>query len=240
MSFALLSRPKRLVFIREAIRIVETDPVISAAMAAKGYNPERLAEGLALQANVETLTQAREVNYGSGIEATGIVAELEKEIRGFYSSHRKLARVAFKGQRGQYQKLVLVKAFPKTRESLIQSARHFYTQVVEQADLLAGVTPYGLTGEIAEERLAGIANLEAAMQAQQVKRAEAEVMTRKRQEAIDAFDAWSLEFLGIARLVFKKDRAQLKKLGLPIVNRSRASGEEEGGEAAPGDVAGVE
>ena len=240
MSFTLLSRPQRLAFIREAIRIVETDAVVNAAMVAKGYTPERLSEGLGLQETAESFTQAREVNYGSGIEATSIVNDLQKKIRGFFSSHRKLAREAFKGQSGQYEKLTLVTPIPASREKLVQSTRHFYTQIAEQPDLLAGVTPYGLTGAVAEERLAEIASLEAAMQSQQIQRAEAEVMTRKRQAAMEAFDEWSLEFLGTARLVFKKEKAQLKKLGLPIVIRSKTKGQEEeekaeGGEAESGE-----
>ena len=75
---------------------------------------------------------------------------------------------------------------------------------------------------------------------QQRKRAEAEVVLQKRREAMEALDAWSFEFLGTAKLVFNGDKAQLKKLGLPVVvGRGKVAEVKpsEGSGDAVGDVA---
>ena len=62
----------------------------------------------------------------------------------------KLARVAFKKDAGQYEKLILTKGIARNREKFVQQARHFYNQILGLADIQTVLEPYGLSTEVVE------------------------------------------------------------------------------------------
>lgn len=98
----------------------------------------------------------------------------------------------------------------------MQQARNMYLEIQAHEDVLDALSTAGISRETILSRLEVVASFAEAMEQQQHQVAEAELATRKRREAMEALDEWMLDFLSAARYVFRKDRAQLKKIGLPI------------------------
>ena len=94
--------------------------------------------------------------------------------------------------------------------------QHFYGQILAIVEILELTSRFGLDEATITGQLEYATLLESAMQEQQHKRAEAQVITRERREAMEALDQWMVEFLGTARLVFRNNKEQLKKM-LPAV-----------------------
>ena len=214
MNYTDLSVQKRLVTSKEAINAVLDDQELSETLAKKGYPAEELAVGLSLQDNALKLYQTRIVEYGTGINTTGVLSELTRSTRGFVVAHRNIARTALKDASGLLDKLRLRQPLSKQRDVFLLQVRHFYTEIVELPEILDKVTPYGVTADVVAALLEQVGVLESAMNAQQQKRAEARALRVKRDAAIAALDDWTVEFLGTYRLVFRKQPDQLRKLGV--------------------------
>ena len=215
MSYTELPIIKRLVLSKEAIGIVQNDPVLLARLEAWGYTLERLAVGLEKQAEAARLLEDRNVSYGTGIAATAITQEVRDGIRDTLVDDRNIARVALKRRPGLAQQLRLSGRLDTSREQMLVRAQHFYRKIQELPEVQVLLDPFSLTAAVIAERLERVDALAAAMQDQQHKRAEATVVTRRRKEAMRALDDWMIEFLGAARLAFRKEQEQLRKLGLP-------------------------
>ena len=216
MSYVDLTIIERLALSREAIGIVQNDEVLQERLAARGYTAVVLSDGLQKQEEAFRQHQHRQVVFGDGIAATAEVEKLEQVVRGVLNGHRRIAQIALQNQAGFYQQLRLAQPLGTKRTVLVSRAQHFYQQILDLPAMQALLDPLDLTVEAVTAHKARVDALEAAMQEQQHRRAEAEVKTRQRREAMAALDAWMLEFLGVARLVFKREPKQLKKLGLPV------------------------
>lgn len=212
MNYTKLSVQKRLVSSKEAIIAVMEDPALGEPLAKKGYPAEELAIGLSLQDNALKLYQARIVEYGTGIDSTGMLDELTQSVRGFAVAHRNIARTALKNASGLLNKLRLRQPLSYQRDVFLLQVRHFYTEIAELPEILEKVTPYGVTADVVAALLGQVDELESTMHDQQQKRAEARALRIKRDQAIAALDDWTVEFLGVYRLVFRKQPDQLSKL----------------------------
>ena len=96
---------------------------------------------------------------------------------------------------------------------------------------------YKMTAEVIDGRVVELAELVEAINDQQVKKAEAQVATQRRREAMEELDAWMNRFILVARQAFRDDRKQLEKLGLVVVLNPVKPEEEEASEAEQTDEA---
>jgi len=213
MNYKRLSVQKRLISSKEAILTVLEDPSLSERLAGKGYPAEELAVGLSLQDEALKLYQTRIVEYGTGVVSTETLNELSKSVRSFAVSHRNIARRALQDSPGLLDKLRLRQTLSVQRDVMLMQIRHFYTEIFGLPEVLEEVAPYGIMANVVEARLADVDALEAAMKEQQQRRAEAQELTVKRNQAIADLDNWTVEFLGTVRLTFRNQREQLNKLG---------------------------
>ena len=101
-------------------------------------------------------------------------------------------------------------------ERILQQARYLYLEIQAHSYLTAAITPFGITPETVVNRLIQLDELAEATQEQQRQSAQDNLATQRRQAAMAVLDDWMSDFLNIARIVFRRNPAQLKKLGLPI------------------------
>jgi len=214
MNYKRLPISVRLVSIKEAILSVLEDPELGIPLAGRGYPIEELEIGLQLQREAVSLFQSRYVKYGTGVRATEMLKEKIKTIRGIAASHRNIARVMLKESPGLREKLRLKEPLAKERDVLFMQVRHFYTTIRDLSELSQLLVPVGITEEVVTGSLADVDALERAMLDQQQYRADARVMTVRRNELLAELDEWTIQFFGTARLVFRGKKEQLKKMGL--------------------------
>ena len=214
MNYKRLPISVRLVSIKEAILSVLEDPELGIPLAGRGYPIEELEVGLDLQKEAVSLFQSRYVKYGTGVRATEMLKAKIKTIRGIAASHRNIARVMLKDSPGLREKLRLKEPLARERDVLFMQVRHFYTTIRELSELRELLAPLGITDDVVAASLAHVDALERAMMDQQQFRADAKVMTVKRNEVLAELDEWTIQFFGTARLVFRGQKERLKKMGL--------------------------
>ena len=217
MSYKRLTNTKRLFFSQEALTIAQTDTIIAAILLKVGYTPEAIGEGLTLYTDAFTAATVRQVKFGEQVVATKAVNTLFKQLKSQFSRDRRLVRGLLARDRASYEPYGLNRRIQDNREAFISQAAFFYREVEDATELLSALSAqYGMTSAIFEERRQGIEGLVEAMRIQQTKRAEAQVATQRRREAMARLDDWMVTFVGIARQAFKEDRKQLEKLGLAV------------------------
>ena len=216
MSYRRLTKPERLLFINDAIQIILRDPVLSDAFATVGYTPQRLSEASLLEERARTLWYRRQVEYGIRLESTGAMLELERFVATNLRKDRQLARVVLDASPGLYEKLRLNGAIERKRDRMVLQALHFYGESINMVDIQSQLAGVGLSLEVLQERQGSVSSLNEAMQRQQHQSGEAIIATKESQDAMDVLDRWVLQFLAIARAIFKEDEEQLHKLGMPL------------------------
>ena len=216
MSYLNQNIPKRITFTGEALAIVQSDPFLSTAMAENGYPAEQLAIGETFQQAARATWVIQETEFVGRLEASESVQELEKTLRAFVVADRKIVQVALRAFPKRYAQLRMARRLQRNRANLLQQINNIYEEVLAHADILAGLESFGLTAAVINDRLQLVDDFAEAMQVQQRQTAEAEIATRRRQEAMQALDDWMRDFLDTARFVFRNDPRQLKKIGIPV------------------------
>ena len=214
MNYTRLPIPDRLVSVKEAILTVLEDVELRTLFARRGYPEEELKFGLSLQETAVQLFQARFVQYGRGVNATKELKAQVKRVRGIAAAHRSAARSALGGEQGLFDQLRLNEHLVKDRDNMLMQVRHFYTALKCLPQVQVHLAPYGLIPEVIESSIQQVEVLEKIMQEQQHKKGSAKAITVQRNRAIAELDDWTLQFFGTARLLFRKQKAQLNKLGL--------------------------
>ena len=74
MYYLNKSITKRLITSREAIEIVQSEPIISDRMSTVGFSSAEMANGQAYQQDAERLHSTQDVEYGNQVAATQTLA----------------------------------------------------------------------------------------------------------------------------------------------------------------------
>lgn len=214
MRFRNLSISTRLILSERIISLANQDPELGHLLARKGYPPEELAVGLALQEEAHRCVSKRYVAQEERLKATARVKALERTVRRFAVDDRNIARIALRGHKGLLAAVIRSRKIGRNRIDLVFQAQAFYAGVIRDPDVAHLLGFYGITVENARDRLATVQDLQAAMAVQKNKRGTAIVMTESQHKALRAHDDWMIEFIATARIAVKRDRGQLAKLGI--------------------------
>ena len=121
--------------------------------------------------------------------------------------------------RASFQQFGLNAQLESGRERWITQAQLFYQEVLDTEWLLEQLqSQFKIAAGLINQRIEQLLSLEEAMQAQQVQRAEAQLMTRRKREAMRKLDRWMATLLTVARRAFLDDPKQLVKLGITVKN----------------------
>lgn len=214
--YTKLSTLKRLAFSERALAIAQSDPVLKEAFAEEGFSEERFLIGQTKRQRASALQIDQEVEYSSRLEVTGQLEELFERVRAAFITDRGIAKIALKRSPGLFERLKMIGVTRENRDLFLQQARHFYQEVLADAEVVGIVSQYSLTQEVLESRQQDVVALVNAMHAKQLQSAEALLATRRRREAMAELDDWMIKFLFVAKRVFKNNPRQLEKLGIPV------------------------
>lgn len=220
--YSTKSIPSRLTHAEEIITTVAVDEAIRGRLEATGYTESRFQEVQGLLEQAQQLETNQQVQLGKQTSATSALNELTQVIRLKFVGDRRITRHVLKKDPLLTEELRLHLNTKKRREALIRQMTHFYEEVVKYPELMVKLSAgYNLTAELFATRREEIGTLIQAIQVQQYQVGQARVATRDRQEAMKELDAWMSAFIGMARQVFRGEKANLEKLRIHVQPRSR-------------------
>lgn len=214
MNYRKLDLSQKLTFIKEAITISLSDSSLSEPLSRFGVTADYLHGGLALQEEMGELDRIQQAKYGKRIQLTAQVDVLYDKVVKTLRKDRAIVLTVLKDSRGIDNQLGLKGRLKTNRERVMRQGRNFYNELLTDQNLRLLLEPYNFSEATIQARLADIDALADAMTEQQVKRAEAIIATRKRENAMAVLDNWTAQFIGIARQTFREDKKQLEKLGI--------------------------
>lgn len=216
MYYPSKSISKRLITAREAIEIVQSEPVISERMSSVGFSPVEMANGQTFQEDAERLHSTQDVEYGNQVAATQTLTSIADDIRSRLIVDRRIALTALKSLPGLMRQLRLTGAVAGLNEALYNQASHFYTELLNNGEALERMAVFGTTTEMLTVRLELVTAMGEAMKAQQIRIGQAQITTARRREAMQKLDTWMSRFIKAARLAFLDEPRELKKLGIYV------------------------
>jgi len=159
--------------------VLRDDAETGALLADFGYDPDAVADALALVDAVQDAIATQQREYAEQYAATRNVARLTEALRVPYVRHVRLARVVFDRGTFGHDLLGLAGDRADTPAALVAQARTFYAGVSnpEVAEALMRVR---ITPDVAVEQVARMAALESALAVQQREKGEAQQATRTR------------------------------------------------------------
>lgn len=218
-TYTSLSIYERLYVSKETIAVVQNDPIIAEKLLEFGYTPDRIAIGESYHADAFNTTQQREDHFGNQLLATKARNELFKKLSGQFTADRRIVREVLDKDRASFQQFGLNAQLESNYERRITQAQLFYQEVLATEWLLEQLqSQFNIDAALINQRIEQLQSLEEAMQAQQVQRAEAQLMTLRKREAMRKLDRWMATLLTVARRAFQDDPKQLVKLGITVKN----------------------
>ncbi len=190
---------------------------IAPALLAYGYSPAELAIGTDLLTNAVDKHQAQVREYGDQYRATDDLHLKLTTAKAIYTKHVDVARVAFKKERGILAEINASGSRKQSHSGWLGQAKTFYKNILEKAELKAGMAKFGQTEAILNSAFDKVNAVETALLKQQKETGEAQTATRTRDKALDALALWSDDFVDIARIALKDEPHLLEILGLKQV-----------------------
>jgi hypothetical protein len=209
-----LSTDQRLHDIGIALQNTTEDAVIKTELAEFGYTATKLAEGQALHAAAEALHRKQKEEYGEQLTATDALDTAREAANDLYLRHLKIARVAFKNDRGIQDKLDINGRRKETLSGWLGQAKQFYTTALNAPSIQASLATFGLTAAKLTAAQDLIQAVEEAAATQSREKGEAQEATRLRDLALEDLYEWISDFKTIARVALQDVPQQLEKLGV--------------------------
>ena len=208
----------RLLAAQIAIENALNDEEIAPLLTAYGYDVTKLNVGNALRQAAMQEVQRQVEEYGDQFTATDIVNQAWQQANAEYMKHVKIARVAFKNERGAFQKLALDGQRKRTLSGWLGQARQCYSNALSDTHVQNVLLGFGIDVAALTAAQALVDAAEQASAAQESEKGDAQQATLERNKAMQALDAWMSDFIAIARIALAGKPQLLEKLGVQVKN----------------------
>ncbi len=181
------------------------DHALQERMTLYGFPPLRMQEGKNLLENAQHLHAQKDDLYFAWRTLSGQVGKDREAALQTFVDHVQVARVAFRKNPEVLEQLKINKINRSKKWEWTVQAGRFYTLITEHT---ATMKKFGVTAAELQQAQAGIEALLALKDQRMRKKGAAENATQQRNAALDALNAWLVEFRAAARLALK-DTPQL-------------------------------
>lgn len=196
---------------RVALANSRADGEIQSLVAAYGYPAERLAEGEALLSAAQRASEAKQAAEGAQQQATQEVLLAAGQARDAYQALAKVTRAVFKADKPLLTALGLGGPAPKDTAGFIAAAQTLF----ENAASAPRLAEFGYdAARLADERTR-VSAFDTANQRQEAAKGSAQQATRDQESALRSLDAWTAQYLKIARVALRGKPQLLEKIGIP-------------------------
>ena len=197
-----------------AINNALTTPKIQNYLKEYGYTAEKIQQGKALYETALNLQQQQRKEYGEQFSATESFYELWETAKESYMKCLKIARIAFKEDAGIITELALNGTRKQTFSGWLLQAKQFYSNTLNNPEILNGFKEYGITKAKLEACQAEMQAAETASLVQEKEKGDAQNATQIRDKAIDELNDWLSDFIAIARIALETESQLLESLGI--------------------------
>jgi len=213
MAYSTKSISERLFDAEHAINNSLAYSEILSVVTPFGYDQTRLETARALYEQARELTNVQKKEYGDQYEATQAVQEAWDKAAVAYSAALKIARIAFKGERGAREALGLGGVRKKSLSGWIDQADRFYDNMLSRPEYITVMSTYGYDQPKIEAEYALVKAVQDASKVQDHERGEAQEATLARDAVLDELDEWMFDYKTIAEVAFADSPQILEQLG---------------------------
>lgn len=185
---------------------------IMKKLSRLNYDKKELKKGWGLMEQLEMHQQMKLEKYSSQFGATQSLYEEMRETKATFSKHRKLARIAYAGDKEKMSLLQLDKRMFAVEKWLSQAGA-FYQELRKDSTLIA---QYGVSVEELQQMQAMVQALLDKRNRQVSRKGEAQHATQQRNEALKAYRAWMKDFRLAARFALRDEPQLLEVLGILV------------------------
>ncbi len=204
----------RLLTSRVAIENGQANTTIAALLADYGYNGTKMNEGQTLLEDAESKQAAQKKEYGEQFAATDQLDAAMSTANKTYMRHVKIARIAFKSERGIQSALQLTGRRRQTYSGWLQQARVFYENAIADANIKSALAGFGITQTALQDASDLVEQVGTKLASQLKEKGEAQEATKSRDEALEALLDWRSDYFSIARIALEEEPQLLEVLGI--------------------------
>ncbi|MFN8504400.1 hypothetical protein [Kouleothrix sp.] len=191
-----------------------SDSELQEALERYGYSAERLAQGKALYDRTQELYQEQHSSHGAHATAIDALETSKHQANRTYMRYVKVARVAFKNNRGALQALLLQERRHEQLDNWLGQARQFYNEALADPALLAQLARFGISEAMLQsgrQEVEAVADARSHRQkCQGAALTATSLSTKSNAELAD----WMADFTKIARVALEHQPQQLAKLSI--------------------------
>lgn len=203
---------------QEVLAIAQEDAEINAGLADFGFIESRFSDGMRLLEAASSLETEQRAQLGAQVTATRAMKALFISLMRKFRTDRRVAQTVLRSNPDLYEELRLHLKIALSQEGFIRQAIHFYQEIIKHETVMTALAnEYNLTEAIFASRQEELNRLLEARQEQQLMIGKAQVATQLRRAAMEDLDSYMNDLIGVARLAFKKNERQLRKLGIAVV-----------------------
>lgn len=189
---------------------------IAERMALYTYTADKMMEGQQLHDQLEQLISMQIAHKADKQALTNTLHHARATAQAAYIRVVKLARIAFQGQVEPWKTLGLEGSRAVGMAEMLAQARRFYTNALNDADILAALQRYHVTEADLLQGLALLAAVDTASAAREKAHGLALQTTQTRDETLQKLKAWVSDMFAVARVALEDRPDLLYALGLPL------------------------
>ena len=195
---------------KQLVNAIMGDGGIRQKLLKRGFDTQKLSAGLTLCKTAEDRWDDRQNAMSAQEKQTALVAKLADEARKAYADFRETARTEFKDE-ASLTALSLSSEVPDDLQVFLTEARGAYTSALK-AEHQGKLSKVGYGPAELQAEIDALKALSDAVGAQARLAGDAQQSTKDRNSAVQPVRAYRSNLLKIARRVFRKEPAQLRKL----------------------------
>lgn len=191
-----------------ALENVTEQTVIATAMEEVGYDSTEIQIGKNL---LQAAVDAYNSNKKEGDESSAAYMAFDarrRELEGFYTKHRKIAKVIFKNDPATMSRLCIDGSTPRAYTKWLLDVKKFYAEATTDPAIAAATSRLKLTAQIFTDTAAIIPLLEKDRANYVKESGESQQATKDKDAAFVTLDSWMSEFYAIAKIALE-DQPQL-------------------------------
>ncbi len=191
---------------------VQNDPELQKKLAAFGFPPKHIQEGIALRQHALMMQETKDSHYNEKWAISRQINHDVESVIGAFKNHVKLARIGYWNE-PVYLHGLKIKRFAKGNWPLIRQAQHFYTQLLLNPVPMEAL---GIVLPVLEQAQAGVDALLETKRKRTRKKGVAQDSTREKQKAFQELKAWVVECHKAIRFAFRDKPQLLESFGIPV------------------------
>jgi hypothetical protein len=203
----MLEIPDRIVIFlnhsHKAITNVMKSAEIMEALAEFNFDKERMEEGKALHKKADTLSHTRRNTWVKYQTDGSRLEQYWKEVKDVYNTDIKLARIAFRYDKGILDTLEARGARKAAIAAWLKQAMVFYANALASGEIVESLSRFGLNRAKLKEHEKLMKGLEPKIAAKEALKGEARTATKDRDKRLQELTDWMKDLKTVIFIAFK-------------------------------------